>query len=226
VALGSPSQIDSVRISAGAADALELALAALRRGDLVAFPTDTVYGVGAHAFLPQAVAHLFQVKDRPGDRAIPLLLSDAAAMRLVCTDIPALAWELADRFWPGALSLVLHRAALVPDEVTGGGPTVAVRVPAHDLVRDLCRAVGAPIAATSANCHGQPAPVTPDEAWEALRGRISVLLDGGPCPGGKASTVLDLTVSPPAVVRAGPVSTEELAAVLRLWRPTRRGQPQ
>ena len=204
-------EVITIRLSAEAPNALQQAAEALRRGGLVAFPTDTVYGVGVHAFLLEAVARLYQVKERPADRAIPLLLPDAEAMQSVCTDIPPLAWRLAERFWPGALSLVLRRAQVVPDAVTGGGSTVAVRVPDHMLVRDLCRRVGAPLAATSANRHGQPAPVTAAEVWEALGGRISLILDGGPCPRGAASTVLDLTVSPPLILRSGPVTAEQLA---------------
>lgn len=200
-------------LAAGSPGAVQRAVALLREGQVVAFPTDTVYGVGAHAFGPEAVLRLYDVKGRPGQQAIPLLLPDSQALRLVCRDVPALAWELAERFWPGALSLVLPRVPAVPDAVTGGGPTVAVRVPDHDLVRDLCRALGAPLAATSANLHGQPSPVTAGQALAALEGRIPLILDGGQCPGGVASTVLDLTVSPPAVLRHGPISAAALAAI-------------
>jgi L-threonylcarbamoyladenylate synthase len=195
---------------------LEQAVDRLRRGDVVAFPTDTVYGVGAHAFQAEAVARLFTVKDRPVEQAIPLLLPDVDALRQVCVDIPAAAWELARRFWPGGLSLVLKRAAAVPDVVTAGGPTVAVRLPDHDLVRDLCRRLGAPLATSSANLHGERPAVTAGEAAAALRGRIPLILDGGPCPGGVSSTVVDLTVWPAVVLRAGPVTAEQLASVVAL----------
>jgi len=191
-------------------------VAILRLGELVAFPTDTVYGLGAHAFQPAAVARLYAVKERPARLPIPLLLPDPATLSDVCTDIPPLAWQLAERFWPGALSLVLRRAPQVPDAVTAGGPTVAVRVPDHPLVRELCRRLGAPLAATSANRHGQPPPVTAREVETALAGRIALILDGGSCPGGVASTVLDLTVSPPVILRPGPVTTGELAPLVPL----------
>jgi L-threonylcarbamoyladenylate synthase len=191
--------------------ALDEAVEALRRGEVIAFPTDTVYGVGAHAFLPRAVERLYAVKDRPSRLAIPLLLPDAEAMGAVCADVPAPAREIAARFWPGALSLVLLRAPSVPEAVSAGGPTVAVRVPDHPFVQELCRKLGAPLAATSANLHGQPAPVTAGEVMAQLAGRIPIILDGGRCPGGVASTVLDLTVSPPAVLRAGPISAAQLA---------------
>jgi L-threonylcarbamoyladenylate synthase len=186
----------------------------LLQGKLIVFPTDTVYGIGAHAFRPEAVAEIFAVKGRPANVPIPLLLADPAAMEMVCIDIPAVAWEIADRFWPGGLSLVLRRAPTVPNVVTAGGPSVAVRVPNHSAVREICRRLNAPIAATSANRHGQPAAVTAEQAEAELGEWVPLLLDGGTCPGGMASTVLDLTVSPPAVLRSGPISAEALYAML------------
>ena len=206
----------SVRLAACSDSSVECAARVLRRGDVVAFPTDTVYGVGAHALIPQAVLRLYAAKDRPAHVPIPLLLPDPEAMEVVCVDVPTIAWRLAERFWPGGLTLVLRRARTVPDAVTSGGPTVAVRVPDHPLVCELCRRLGAPLAATSANLHGRPAPVTADEAWAELEGRVPLLLDGGPCPGGVASTVLDLTVSPPIIVRQGPITAEDLATVVPL----------
>jgi L-threonylcarbamoyladenylate synthase len=196
--------------------ALERALEILQRGGVVAFPTDTVYGVAAHAFLPKGVARLYAVKDRPRHLPIPLLLPDARAMESICIDIPSVAWQLAERFWPGGLSLVLCRAPTVPDIVTAGGATIAVRVPDHPLVSELCRRLGVPLAATSGNRHGQPAPVTADQVGAALNGRVPLILDGGPCPGGVASTLLDLTVSPPAILRQGPITPEQLAEVVSL----------
>jgi L-threonylcarbamoyladenylate synthase len=210
-------RVETVCLPVQAPNALGRMVAALRRGELVAFPTDTVYGVGAHAFLPEAVRYLYTVKERPAHLPIPLLLPDAMAMKTVCAAIPSLAWEVAELFWPGGLSLVLPRAPTVPDVVTAGGPTVAVRVPDHPLVRELCLRLGAPLAATSANLHGLPDPITASAVETALGGRIHLILDAGPCPGGVASTVLDLTVSPPAILRPGPVSAEQLAAVVPLW---------
>jgi L-threonylcarbamoyladenylate synthase len=196
-------------------DAVEQATKALQRGELVAFPTDTVYGVGAHAFLPEAVLRLYAVKERPAELPIPLLLPDAKAMDSVCAEVPPAAWRLAERFWPGGLSLVLPRAPIVSDAVTAGGDTVAVRVPDRALVLELCERLGAPLATTSANRHGQASPVTADEVLAALGGRISLILDGGACPGGLASTVLDLTTMPPRILRAGPITAEQVAATLR-----------
>jgi L-threonylcarbamoyladenylate synthase len=192
--------------------AIERAVAYLKRGEPVSFPTDTVYGIGVHAFQPKAVERLYGLKGRPAQLPIPLLLPDVAAVRTACTDIPPIAWQLGACFWPGGLSLVLRRSMVVPDVVTSGGASVAVRVPDHYWVRELCRQLGAPLAATSANLHGKPSPVTADDVWVAFEEKIPLILDGGPCRGGVASTVLDLTVVPPAILRSGPVTAQQLAA--------------
>jgi L-threonylcarbamoyladenylate synthase len=196
--------------------AIDRAVELLWRGNLVVFPTDTVYGIGAHALLPGAVARLYAIKERPRSFAIPLLLADAEDMEAVCPNVPSLAWRLARHFWPGGLSLVLKRSETVPDVVTSGGSTVAVRVPDHAPVRDLCRRLGAPLAATSANRHGRPAPVNADEVQVALGRELPLVLDGGACPGGVASTVLDLTVSPAAILRPGPITAAHLRELVEL----------
>jgi L-threonylcarbamoyladenylate synthase len=203
--------IETDRVSCLNLECLDTAVDILRRGGVIAFPTDTVYGVGAHAFLSEAVAKLYAVKERPASHAIPLLLPDAGALPAVCEDIPPEAWQLAERFWPGGLSLVLLRSSAVPDIVVAGGRTVAVRVPDHPLIVELCRRLGAPLAATSANRHRQPAPITAGEVERQLGGRIPLILDGGRCRGGMSSTIIDLTVHPHQIVRPGPVTAEELS---------------
>jgi L-threonylcarbamoyladenylate synthase len=207
-------RIETHTLSALAPGALDRAVALLQAGEVIAFPTDTVYGAGAHGLRPDAVERLYRVKGRPDRVPIPLLLPDRAALERVCVDIPVEAIRLVERFWPGGLSLVLRRAALVPDVVTSGRDTVAVRMPDQPLVWALCRRLGAPLAATSANRHGWPSPVTASEVATDLEGRIPLILDGGPCPGGVASTIVDLTVSPPRILRPGPVSAEALVEVL------------
>ena len=192
--------------------ATERAVDILRKGEPIAFPTDTVYGIGVHAFQPRAVERLFDLKGRPARVPIPLLLPDVETVRITCVDVPSIAWRLAARFWPGGLTLVLGRSAAVPDVVTSGGETVAVRVPDHPWVRELGRQLGAPLAAMSANLHGRPAPATADDVMDAFAGLIPLIVDGGPCRGGVASTVLDLTVVPPAILRPGPVTAQQLAA--------------
>jgi L-threonylcarbamoyladenylate synthase len=169
------------------------AVEVLRDGGVIAFPTDTVYGVGAHGLLSAAVERLYVVKARPRDKAIPLLLPGIDTLPQVVSAIPDRAYALAERFWPGALTMVLRRAASVPDAVTCGGDTVAVRVPDHPVTQALLAALDAPLAATSANLSSQPAPDTADGVLAQLDGRIDLLVDGGTCPGGVASTVVDLT---------------------------------
>lgn len=196
------------------AKAVERAAAALRAGGLVAFPTDTVYGLGAHGFQPEAVESIYRVKGRMAQKAIPLLLGSVADVEEVAQNVPDAAWKLAECFWPGGLTLVLRRRPNVPDVVTSGGPTVAVRIPDHPVPLRLISLIDAPLAATSANRSGQPSPVTADEVRESLNGLIDVLLDGGTTPGGVESTVLDLSLSDPVVLRRGAVPVEELEKVL------------
>jgi L-threonylcarbamoyladenylate synthase len=199
-----------------AEESIVVAARVLAEGGLVAFPTDTVYGVGAHAFQPEAVERIYTAKIRSRDKAIPILLARADDLVLVAERIPDTAWRLAERFWPGGLILVLPKKASVPDVVSAGGTTVAVRVPDHPVSLALIATLGAPLAATSANLSGHPSPVTTQEVETELRGRIELILDGGRCPGGVPSTVLDLTTDPLAILRAGAISVEEIKAVLEV----------
>jgi L-threonylcarbamoyladenylate synthase len=191
---------------------VERAAERLRAGELVAFPTDTVYGVGALVWDAAAVGGLYTAKLRPADKAIPVLLADPADIGLVARSLTPLARRIAERFWPGALTLVVARAERGPAEVIAGGDSVAVRVPDHALARQLIRLAGAPLATTSANLSGGPSPVTAEEVLAQLDGRIPLILDGGRCPGGVPSTVLDLTGPEPAVLRPGPLSLAEILA--------------
>ena len=202
-------------VHAGGSGALRQAVEVLRAGGLVAFPTDTVYGLAAFPWDAQAVTRLFEAKERPADRAIPLLLSDASQLQRVAV-LPGACQErlrqVGERFWPGALTLVLRKTEAVPEAVSHG-TTVAVRVPDLPLARALIRAAGGALAVTSANLSGQPSPVTAREVEEQLGGRIELILDGGACKGGVPSTILDCTVSPPAVLRHGAISSEALQQV-------------
>ncbi len=195
-------------------EAIGVAAQILAEGGLVAFPTDTVYGVGAHAFQPDAVERIYTAKIRPRDKAIPILLAQADDLALIAERVPDTAWLLAERFWPGGLTLVLPKKANVPDVVSAGGPTVAVRVPDHPVSLALIAALGVPLAATSANLSDHPSPITAQEVEAELGGRIELILDGGQCPGGVPSTVLDLTTDPPTILRAGAIGVEEIEAVL------------
>jgi L-threonylcarbamoyladenylate synthase len=201
-------------VSAKDPQAIEHARHLLCLGQVVAFPTDTVYGVGVHAFLPEAVAALYAAKRRPTDKAIPILVGGIEDMERVGRTVPPIAWQLAERFWPGGLTLVLPRAEQVPSVVTAGGDTVAIRYPDHPIPLALMKAIDAPLAATSANLSGQPSPSTAEQVMSQLADRIPLIIDGGKCPGGIPSSVVDLSHTPPRLLRAGAVTAEELLDVL------------
>lgn len=191
---------------------VEQAAALLRNGQLVAFPTDTVYGVGTLFSHDAAVERLYRAKDRPEEKGIPILLADAADLPQVA--IPnELAAKLAAAFWPGPLTLILPKTAAVPTAVSRM-PTMAVRVPAHPLALKLIAAAGAPLAVTSANLSGQPATTDPAVVQQMLNGRIAAILDGGLAPGGTSSTIVDCTADPLRILRPGPISADEIALAL------------
>jgi L-threonylcarbamoyladenylate synthase len=186
----------------------------LRAGELVAFPTETVYGLGADATNPDAVAGIFAAKERPRSDPLIVHLADFSDLDWVTSAVPESAALLAARFWPGPLTLVLPRGAAVPPVVTAGGETVGVRVPAHPIAHALIRAAGVPVAAPSANRFMHTSPTTAAHVLADLAGRIACILDGGPCTVGVESTVLDLSTAPPRVLRPGGVAVEALRAVL------------
>jgi len=185
----------------GADEALRL----LQRGAAIAFPTDTVYGVGADGLSAAAVLQLYAIKDRPRTQAIPLLLADPTDLRTVSAALPQHAVMLAERYWPGGLTLVVPAAPHLPGELLAGGTTVAVRVPDHAALRNLIRQLGHPLAATSANLHGQPNPRTAQDVVAQLGGRLPLVLDGSATPGDTASTIVDVTGPTPRVLRQGVV---------------------
>jgi L-threonylcarbamoyladenylate synthase len=200
-------------ISADVLRQVERGVATLKKGGLVAFPTDTVYGLGACADLEVAVARVYTVKQRPLDMALPLLLASTSQISRVANPVPAMAWLLAEKFLPGALTLVLHRSDLVADIVTGGAATVAVRVPAHIVPLALIEGAGVPIVGTSANLSGQPSPLTADEVRAQLGDSIELVIGDGRCPGGKESTIVDVTGEAPVVLREGAITVAELQRV-------------
>lgn len=186
----------------------------IRSGGLVAFPTETVYGLGANALDPEAIGRIFEAKGRPQDNPLILHLSSQSEVSRYVTDLPDLAKELMARFWPGPLTLVLSRSELVPAVLTAGLETVAVRVPDHPVARALIRAAGVPIAAPSANISGKPSPTLASHAVRDLSGKIEMILDAGEANIGLESTVLDLTSTPPTLLRPGGVTLEMLREVL------------
>jgi L-threonylcarbamoyladenylate synthase len=193
-------------------DALPRALKILQGGGLVVFPTDTVYGVGALAFDTVAVESIYTAKDRPDEKAIPILLGSVDDLAKVTSSVPPVALALASRFWPGPLTLVVPKHPHLPEAVSAS-PTVGVRVPDHSLARALLQAAG-PMAVTSANRSGQPSPSTAQEVLAQLGGRIALILDGGKTPGGIPSTVVDCLGAEPKILREGPVSKAEIWKIL------------
>lgn len=186
----------------------------LRAGRLVAFPTETVYGLGADATNPDAAKSIFAAKERPHSDPLIVHLPDAALLGTVAASLPPAVAELTERFWPGPLTLIVPRAERIPAVVAAGGPTVGVRVPSHPVARALLRAAGVPVAAPSANRFMHTSPTSAAHVLADLDGRIDAVLDGGQCSVGVESTVLDLTSNPPRVLRPGGVSLEALRAVL------------
>lgn len=195
-------------------DGIAAAAALLRAGGLVAFPTETVYGLGGDALSPAAVAGIFAAKGRPAEDPLIVHLADVAELPLVAAEVPEAARRLAAACWPGPLTLVLPRGPAVPLSVTAGRETVAVRVPAHPVARALLAAAGTPVAAPSANSFGHTSPTTAAHVLADLDGRIDAVLDGGPTPIGVESTVLDLTAPTPTLLRPGGVSLERLRELL------------
>lgn len=186
----------------------------LHQGKLVVFPTETVYGLGAHACDPLAVRRIFAVKGRPASN--PLIVHIAALEQLaqVTSNCPDLARRLAERFWPGPLTLVLPKHPQIPAEVTAGGPTVAVRIPSHPVALALLQVAGIPVAAPSANRSTAISPTRAEHVLRSLGESVDLILDAGPCPNGVESTVLDLTVDPVRLLRPGPITVPMLEAVI------------
>jgi L-threonylcarbamoyladenylate synthase len=197
-----------VRVDAAAPDpgVVRQAAQVLRAGGLVAFPTETFYGLGAAALDAAAARRVFAAKGRPASMPLLVLVDSRAMAAAVAADVPARAAALMDRYWPGPLTLVLRAAPRLPAEVTAGTGTVGVRVSAHPVARALVRALGEPVTAPSANPTGAPPPATAEAVLAALGDAIDLVLDAGPTPGGAPSTVLDLTVDPPRVIRQGAIT--------------------
>ncbi len=201
-------------LSAGAADTPALAADLIQKGELVAIPTETVYGLGADGLNPEAVAKIFLAKGRPQDNPLILHVAEAADMEKFCHSIPLAAYTLAERFWPGPLTLVLPARDTVPKCTTAGLPTVAVRCPDNAVTREIIRLSGVPIAAPSANLSGKPSTTTAEHVLHDHDGNIAAVVDGGPCRVGVESTIVDLTEDRPRLLRPGGITPEQLLEVL------------
>jgi len=207
---------DVIRVAPEAPDPTALARAAecLRRGGLVAFPTETVYGLGVNALDRDAVRRLFAAKQRPPNDPLIVHVTSIDSMAALASHVPHNVERLARRFWPGPLTVIVPRSYQVPDEVTAGLSTVAVRVPLHPVARALIEAAGVPVAAPSANLFSRPSPTQASHVLDDLDGRIDIVVDGGATTIGVESTVLDLTSDPPTILRPGAVTIEMLREVL------------
>ena len=196
-----------------AKDGLDEAVSLIKNGELVVFPTETVYGLGANAFDPVAVAKIFEAKGRPQDNPLIVHISRVEEVKDIARDVPEVFYTLAERFMPGALTVVLPKSDLIPGIVTAGGDTVAVRMPDHPVARELISR-SFPLAAPSANRSKHVSPTTARHVYDDLDGRVPLILDGGECGVGIESTVLDLTSGSPVILRPGAVTAEMLAPFL------------
>ena len=192
----------------------DVAAKILREGGLVAIPTETVYGLGANGLDESAVAKIFIAKGRPQDNPLILHVADPIQMELFAHDIPAEAYLLAEKFWPGPLTLILPAKEIVPKTTTGGLSTVGIRCPDNETTREIIRLAGVPIAAPSANISGKPSTTTAQHGLHDHDGKIDAIVDGGPCRVGVESTIVDLTEERPRLLRPGGIGPEELIAVL------------
>ena len=193
---------------------IKQAVTILKNGGVVAYPTDTVYGLGACMTNIKAVDRIFEVKGRPKSMALPVLLADKAQIEEIVISVPLIAQRLADEFFPGALTIILPKSSVVPDIITGGGKTVAFRIPNHPVPLALIKGLGKPIVGTSANLSGQPSALTAIEVQAQIGDKIDMVIDGGRCPGGIESTVIDLSGEKPVIRRQGAISIERLRKIL------------
>ncbi len=208
-------KIDTQQPNLAEHPAIREAAEVLRRGETVAFPTETVYGLGANAFQSEAVRKIFMAKGRPSDNPLIVHIWHPEWLGELVTDIPDAARRLMDRLWPGPLTLILPSSGRVAPEVTGGLETVAVRMPSHPVAQALLQACGFPLAAPSANRSGRPSPTTAEHVLEDLDGRIAGVLDSGPVPIGTESTVADVSGDRPAILRPGSITREVLERMLQ-----------
>ena len=186
----------------------------LRQGELVAVPTETVYGLAADATQPAAVAKIFAAKERPATHPLIVHIADADAMTRWAATVPQAAWKLAAAFWPGPMTLLLPKAPWVDQTVTGGLQTIGLRVPDHPVLLALLRELDSGVAAPSANPHKRLSPTSAAQVLDGLDGRIAAVLDGGDCQVGLESTIVDLTTDEPRILRSGPLTREQIAVVL------------
>ena len=206
--------METLLLSAAAPETPQIAADIIKKGGLVAIPTETVYGLGANGLDEQAVIKIFEAKGRPQDNPLILHVAEPAEMEKFCHNIPKSAYLLAEKFWPGPLTMVLPARDIVPRRTTAGLDTVAVRCPDNDTTRQIIRLSGVPIAAPSANISGKPSTTTAQHVFHDHNGKIDAIVDGGPCRVGVESTIVDLTDERPRLLRPGGITPEQLMEVL------------
>jgi len=214
--------VKGVILSASDPESIRLAGIIIKQGGLVAFPTETVYGLGCDAMNADAAAKVFEAKQRPQFDPLIIHIADAKQLNVVIKSVPGLGQRLMDAFWPGPLTLILPKQTAVPDLVTAGLSTVAVRMPNHPVAQALIREAGTPIAAPSANPFGYVSPTTAQHVADGMGNRLDLILDGGPCSVGVESTIVSLTGPQPELLRPGSITIEQLNAVIG---PLRRSSP-
>jgi L-threonylcarbamoyladenylate synthase len=192
---------------------VEKAIMVLRKGGVVAFPTDTVFGVGSSIYNEEAIGRVFEVKLRTRNMSLPILLADVAQVHEVATEIPPYAWKLIDCFWPGALTLVVYRTRIIKDIITNGGDTVAIRIPNHPVPYALVRGSGTPLIGTSANISGQPSVTSAEEVKKQFKDTLDFVIDGIPAPQGIESTIVDVTGEIPVILRQGYIPRDAIETV-------------
>lgn len=193
---------------------IEKGIEVIRKGGVVAFPTDTVYGMGAGAYIEPAIRRVFEIKQRSPEKALPLLLGDVSQIHEVAAFLPAYAWRLIKQFFPGTLALVVFRTRIVKDIITGGGDTVAIRVPDHPVPAALIKGSGMPLVGTGANIRGNPHYATAEDVRAGIGRKLDLIIEGGPMPSGRESTVVDVTGELPVILRVGAISRAELEEVV------------
>lgn len=203
-----------IQITERDVNVLERAGQIIRDGGLVAFPTETVYGLGGDALNPESSRKIYEAKGRPSDNPLIIHIADMDALSKIATEIPSEVWKLAQAFWPGPLTMILHKTDVVPYETTGGLDTVAVRMPSHPVAMEFIRHSGGYVAAPSANTSGKPSPTLATYVAEDMDGRIDMILDGGDVGIGLESTIVDMTVTPPQILRPGYITKTMLESVL------------
>ncbi|MEJ2738664.1 MAG: L-threonylcarbamoyladenylate synthase [Dehalococcoidia bacterium] len=208
-------KVEALTLTKEMDDRITEAAGIIKAGGLVAFPTDTVYGLGVNPFNREAVERIYLVKQRPGNLPLPVLLPDRNEVYSVASEISPAALSLMERFWPGGLTIILHKSAGFPDYATAKSVTIAVRVPDHIVPVMLMKKAGVPVIGTSANLSNLPSALTAQEVQKQLGGKVDLIVDGGKCPGGIESTLVDMTGPEPVIIREGAVSGEEINLFLR-----------